>query len=172
MKNWILKKLNLKNRNTMCKTIEITVDNAKLAYQKGNKETRETLENLLGAEHFKAYKNWQDIKSFETACEVAGIDPVKFVKNLEDNGDTVDEIAYKKLKLIIRTINGDWKPDWNNQNQKKWYPWFNTQSGFSYALTDCDVAATSLGSSLVVDSSDKAVHMATHFLNEYKSFLI
>lgn len=155
----------------MCKTIEITVDRAKKAYQSGSKETRETLENLLGGEHFKAFRGWQEITSFELACEVEGVDPVKFVKDLEEKGDTPDEIGYKKLKLIIRVINGGWKPDFNNSNQKKWYPWFNAQNGFSHSYTLCADTYASLGSRLVVESHEKAIHMGTHFLNEYKSFL-
>lgn len=154
--------------------VEITKENAVKAYQSGNKETRETLENLFGTSLFKLYKNWQEIQSFESACEADGVDPIKFVKDLEQKGDTPDEIAYKKLKLIIKVINQKWTPDYNNGNQQKWWPYFNCKSGFGFssAFTYYVGTVTTLGSRLVLETEKKAIHMGTYFLTEYKQFLM
>lgn len=154
--------------------LEITIENAKKAYQEGDKETRKTLENLFGNSFFKTSKNWEEIKSFELACEEKGIDPVEFVKNLQASGYTDDEIAYKKIKLIISVINGTWVPDYTNSNQSKWWPYFTCKSGFGFsgARTDYDHTHTTLGSRLVLETEKKAIHMGTYFLTEYKSFLM
>ena len=154
--------------------LEITLENAKKAYQDGSKETRKLMEQLFGSSVFKTSKNWEEIKSFELACEQVGADPVEFVKNLQASGYTDDEISYKKLKLIIGVINGTWVPDYTNSNQPKWWPYFNCKSGFGFqsAITHYDDTNATLGSRLVLETEKKAIHMGTYFLSEYKSFLM
>ena len=154
--------------------LEITIENAKKAYQDGSKETRKLMEQLFGSSVFKTSKNWEEIKSFELACEQIGVDPVELVKNLQASGYTDDEIAYKKLKLVISVINGTWVPDYTNSNQRKWSPYFNCQSGFGFQNANAGYgnSHTDLGSRLVLETEKKAIHMGTYFLSEYKSFLM
>lgn len=39
--------------------------------------------------------------------------------------DQCKSLAIAKLKQIERVVNNGWIPDWDNQSQQKWYPWFN-----------------------------------------------
>lgn len=65
-------------------------------------------------------KNIMDrVKSFEDACEVLGSNPDIFTEY-----DTDDEVAYKKLKVITRALNENWKKDWSNSNEYIYFPWF------------------------------------------------
>jgi hypothetical protein len=32
--------------------------------------------------------------------------------------------AYEKECMVVAYYNKDWKPDFNNSSEKKWYPWF------------------------------------------------
>jgi hypothetical protein len=113
--------------------------------------------------------DYTDIKTFEDACEDQGVTPEQVISA----NDTPDETAYKKLKVVSRAINGDWKPDWDNSNQKKWYPWFNLSSGlgFSDAVYDFDRTAASVGSRLCFESEGKAKYAGNQFLDLYKLFL-
>ena len=65
--------------------------------------------------------NYKEIKSYEDACKVLGVQPISenavaaFPKE-----DRKSMLAYHKLTIIARAINGGWKPDWKNQNQNKY----------------------------------------------------
>jgi hypothetical protein len=81
-------------------------------------------------EKFFSQKITDRVKTFEDACEIAGVDPRdrKFLDAAED------EIAYSKLRVIISVLNEGWTPDWDNSRQYKYYPWFYLDSpGFRLA---------------------------------------
>jgi hypothetical protein len=119
-------------------------------------------------------KSFDEILTFEDACEVLDIDP----DSVTSDQDTPDEAAYKKLKIVskaINSINNDkpWVPDWNNSNQYKWFPYFNLSSGFGFSATGCAYvhARTTVGSRLCFESEAKAKHAGTKFLQLYKELL-
>jgi|ERR1035437_2621840 hypothetical protein len=76
-------------------------------------------------------KSFKDIKSFEIACEHQNIDVSLFNSKL--SGLTKSEIAFRKLKIIIKAIRSftNWKPNWSDSNQRKWRIWFDLKKGFS-----------------------------------------
>ena len=83
-------------------------------------------------EDFFSEREYTDIKIFEDACEELGIDPEE-----EFNGtDLADEVAYKKLKIVVKAINQGWEPDWDNTNQRKYWPYFKLSSGFGFSRSD------------------------------------
>jgi hypothetical protein len=43
--------------------------------------------------------------------------------------DRKKTLAFYKLQQIAKLFNGDWKPNWKNSNQYKYYPYFNLDSG-------------------------------------------
>lgn len=81
--------------------------------------------------------NYKEIKSYEDACKVLGVQPIS------ENAvaafpaeDRKSMLAYHKLTIIARAINGGWKPDWDNTNQYKYYPIFYYEAaGLSSAHT-------------------------------------
>jgi hypothetical protein len=105
------------------------------------------------------------VTSFEAACEIRGIDP----NNLPDL-DLINEefrttiIAQYKLMIIRDAIVGDWRPDYNNYGQRKWYPWFWMDSpGFrfddsSYSRARLRARAPAPGFALQPKSSLTTVH--------------
>lgn len=126
------------------------------------------LEDAFGKECFTK-KAFDEIKTFEDACKELDINP----QAVYYKDGTPDEIVYKKLKIIIQAINQGWTPDWNNSNQKKWWPWFNLSSGFGfsgalyyYVITDAHV-----GSRLCFETQEKAAYAGKQFLDLYKEFL-
>lgn len=114
-------------------------------------------------------KSFDEILTFEEACEVLDIDPDSAISDT----DTTDEAAYKKLKVVSKAINQEWTPDWSNTNQKKWFPYFNLSSGFGFSGTDYNYVYThaAVGSRLCFESEAKAKHAGTEFLQLYKEFL-
>ena len=115
--------------------------------------------------------NYKNIKSFEDACEVLEINPNDVFSKI----DTKDEIAYKKLKIIIKAINNGWTPDWANSNQYKYYTWFyvlSSGSGFSDTVYCYTYSCTVVGSRLCVDSKDKALYIAEQFKDLYEDYLL
>jgi hypothetical protein len=74
----------------------------------------------------------KQIKTFEGACKVKGVDPIKVLPKVTGypKGHHKALIALAKLIIINDALNfvdnGNkaWKPDWNNYSEGKYYPWF------------------------------------------------
>jgi hypothetical protein len=148
--------------------IEKETATAKKIYADAPDSLKENLVETSGRECFEKMK-FTDIKTFEDACldQKIGHGAAYFTEG------STDEIAYKKLKVVIRAINQGWIPDWNNADQYKWWPWFNLSSGFGFSLTHCYYADThtTVGSRLCFESREKAEYAGQQFLDLYKQFL-
>lgn len=148
---------------------KINKEVAKRLYKESPEWFKNQLVEAFGEECFKK-RNFTDIKTFEDACDEVGISPDSVFDSAKDSPD---EIAYKKLKVIVKAINGEWVPDWANTNQRKWWPWFNLSSGFGFSLSDFSYtdACTSVGSRLCFESEEKSDYSAKQFIQLYKEFL-
>jgi hypothetical protein len=140
---------------------------AKRIYEKPERII-ELLEAEFGADCFRK-KDFNEIKTFEDACKELEINP----QAVYYGNDTPDEIAYKKLKIVIRAINQGWIPDWSNTNQQKWSPYFNLSSGFSFSYTHYYYAYSiaHVGSRLCFETQEKAAYAGKQFIDLYKEFL-
>lgn len=76
------------------------------------------------------------IASYEDACRVLNIQPInEEVFNIFPKEDQRSMLAYHKLTVITRALNNGWKPNWDDQNEWKYYPLFRyVNAGLSYAL--------------------------------------
>jgi hypothetical protein len=118
--------------------------------------------------------DYKTIKTFEDACQKLGLDPANLPRG------TIDEfekpvIALFKLLIVFKAINNGWRPDWNNSNQYKYYPWFGVfSSGFGFSLSHyiCTYTGASVGSRLCTDTSEKALYMAEQFKDLYQDYLL
>lgn len=115
------------------------------------------------------------LTSFEQCCAEVNIDPAV----TPDVSGILEEfrlanIAHYKLMVIAKALNGDWKPDWNNRDQLKWWPWFYMDSpgfrfdGSNYARS---LSNATCGSRLCFPSEELASYAGRHFLEEYKAWL-
>lgn len=77
------------------------------------------------------------IASYEDACRVLNIQPInKEVFNIFPKEDQRSMLAYHKLTVITRALNNGWKPNWDDQNEWKYYPLFRyVNAGLSFAYT-------------------------------------
>ena len=118
--------------------------------------------------------SYKEIKSYEDACKVLGVQPISenavaaFPKE-----DRKSMLAYHKLTIIARAINGGWKPDWNDRTQYKYYPIFYYENaGLSYANTinSASITAAYIGSRLCFQTEAMSEYAAATFADLYTDF--
>ena len=148
--------------------LQLKKETAKRLFPESPEWFRNVLTETFGEECFKK-REFTDIKTFEDACDELGINPSIII----NSNDQPDEVAYKKLKVIIKAINGGWTPDWSNDNQKKWWPWFNLSSGFGFfdSFYLYTLSNTRVGSRLCFESEAKSTYTAKQFINLYEELL-
>jgi len=149
--------------------VKVTKETAKKLYDSVPDFFKEQLEAAFGKDAFRKI-DYKDIKTFKDACNALDIDPDAVC----NKGDTLDEAAYKKLKIIAKAINQGWVPDWDNTNERKWFPWFSLSSGFGFVGSDYRYAGshTGVGSRLCFESEEKADYAGKQFTAIYEEFLI
>jgi hypothetical protein len=113
------------------------------------------------------------VKSYEDACKELDEQPITDFGN-----DTIDEIAYKKLKAIVRALNEDWEPDWTDCDQIKYFNWFYTASngalaGFGCVYTNyaAFLANATFGSRFCFKDEKTAIYAGKQFRNLYFEYL-
>lgn len=121
------------------------------------------------------------VKTYEDACKVLGVEPIN-EQNAKAQGFRSDEIARRKLETIAAALNEGWKPDWNNTDQYKYYPYFYIQenakgkgsAGLSYASSSYAASYTNayIGSRLCFYASRLARYASNQFTDLYEQILI
>lgn len=93
-------------------------------------------------------------------------------------------MALLKLQVIIHAVNNDnpaeaeWKADYNNSSQYKWFPWYrggdSSGSGFRFGDTFCgwSYTATHGGARLALKDEARAEHMNKYFQDLYKELYL
>jgi hypothetical protein len=156
-------------------TLQISKKNAITAFNKADEKGKVLLADLLGKENL-SQKITDRVKTFEDACEF--VEPSENVQILlRYNG--IDPVmlaaqAHAKLCIIVEALNEGWKPNWNNNNQYKWSPWFKMDSpGFRFGASGLWFmhASSSGGSRLVLHSEELANYIGKQFLSIYQTML-
>lgn len=121
------------------------------------------------------------VKTYEDACKVLGVEPIN-EQNAKAQGFRSDEIARRKLETIAAALNEGWKPDWNNTDQYKYYPYFYIQenakgkgsAGLSFASTYLAASHTAafIGSRLCFYALRLARYAGNQFTDLYEQILI
>jgi hypothetical protein len=93
----------------------------------------------------------------------------RLVGNLEE-----DEKAYILIKMLAKSLNEGWTPDWNNSNQTKYFVWFEMGGSSGFRYDDCGSwrSASSVGSRLCFKTSKLAEYAAKQFTEVYKQFML
>lgn len=112
------------------------------------------------------------IKSFEDACKVLDINPAlpdfsrtpKLQKSLE---------AQYQLAIITQALNGDWQPDWKDEDQLKYQLWWDMKDGgFSLFNVSVIYRLTIVPSCLCFQSREVAKYASETFYELYKSYMV
>jgi hypothetical protein len=157
------------------KTKQLLVDEsqARSLYRTATAEFKQMLETTFGKEFF-SMKITDRIKTYEDACRELGIADQLDV-TLVELGFTPDEINLRKIKTITEALNEGWKPDWNNSEQYKYYPYFRMSSGgfvFGGAVYGSSAADAGAASRLCFKSSELAEYAGKQFLKLYSDYII
>lgn len=122
------------------------------------------------------------IKTFGDACNELGISETNFNETTRTYCE--DTIAYEKLKIIVRALNEGWLPDWKNENEYKYWPYFALLVGggahcgaaaglvYVYSITSPATTNANIGSRLCFKSRDLAKYAGTQFNDIYEKFIL
>lgn len=157
------------------KTLQIDEKKAKKLYPEASGEWKEILTDTFGEDFFKK-KDFRDIKTFNDACEDQNIHPKSVLPYTSpSNADEEGLNTLAMMFVIARALNGDWKADFANGNQYKYYPWFKANaSGSGLSCDGCGGwrSASGVGSRLCYKSSEIAEYAGKQFIDIYNKFLI
>lgn len=112
------------------------------------------------------------IKTTDDVLADNGLNAEEFEDQCE--GMTQDEVAYRLLKLLAKSLNEGWTPDWNDANEEKYYPWFEMggSSGFRFFGYVYWSSRSLVGSRLCFKSRELAVHAGTTFTEVYQKMMV
>lgn len=128
------------------------------------------------------------VKSYADACHVLGI-PQLDEEAMLSAGFRPDEIARRKLEAITAALNEGWKPNFNDTDEYKYYPWFyiepgkgkdpdgkpnGASAGLSYAYTTSAASYTyaDVGSRLCFHDRRTAFYAGNTFTDLYAAILV
>jgi hypothetical protein len=153
-------------------TLKIDKTTAKELFPTAPEFFKQVLINTFGKGFFSE-KITDRVKTFEDAY----IEADESTKKEYDSstGGTEDEVAYRQLKLIARVLRGDWKPNWNDSNEKKWFPWFQWSSGsgfvFSHSSYHYAYSFTDVGSRLCLPTEELSTYYGKQFIEIHRKLL-
>ena len=110
------------------------------------------------------------VKTYEDACKELGRQPYN-EDQLMKLGLTKNDIAYQKMVVIVEALNEGWKPDWNDSNERKCFPWFwMSPSSFAFdaSCCGCGFADAGSGSRLKLKSDELAEYCGKQFVDIWK----
>lgn len=124
----------------------------------------------------------ENLTTFEEAAASLNIDPtvLPIVTGLPENQGKAIIAAYKLFIISQASWKGK-KIDWNNYEQRKYFPWFDMEtypsqvgsgSGFSYDGCDCGSAGSAVGSRLVFPTSEIAKFVGKTHLELYRDLMV
>lgn len=158
------------------RTLQIKQDSLLVAFRNAGKEGKQVLSDLFGKQ-VALYDNITDrVKSFEDACQVLGISTnVPEVKGLPRKHQKAI-IANYKLIVIAEALNEGWKPNWQDSDEYKYYPWFDMSNpagvGYSYTISAASTTHATFGSRLCLKNRELAIYFGQTFTDLFNDSLL
>ena len=110
------------------------------------------------------------IKTFEDAMEATGRKEVPDFSSFPEDMRKHFEALFKMV-VIAEALNEGWKPDWDNYNEYKYYPWFDmSPSSFAFLGSHyvSEGAYAGSGSRLKLKSRELAEYCGGQFKDIWK----
>lgn len=84
-----------------------------------------------------------------------------------------DEVAYRILKMLARSLNEGWIPDWTNNNEYKYVPYFEMRgpSGFRFGGFGAWSSGSGVGSRLCFKSRPLAEYAGKQFQSVWEQYM-
>jgi hypothetical protein len=145
-------------------TLQVDKAAALKAFNKADDNGKALLKSLFG-DQVSLQKITDRVTSYEDACSILDIDPEASIPQ----GFDQHVIAYCKLVVIAKALNEGWTPDWNDEDEYKYYPWFYLDKpGFRFYGTRYDCTDSDVGSRLCFKTRELANYAAQQFHDLYK----
>lgn len=112
----------------------------------------------------------EKIKTYEDALKETGRPDVPDMSAFPEDMRKHFTALYKMV-VIVEALNEGWKPDWNNTDERKCYPWFwLSPSSFAFHDSACDYgdAGAGSGSRLKLKSYELADYCGKQFEDIWK----
>lgn len=160
---WKTKIENYAKRKPFDDKIELTQDEVDEMYNASDVNQKKVLDKF-----FTRPKSIMDsINSFEDARKILGIDKADV---FNPKFDSPNDIAFKKLKVIIKALNDGWYPNWENENEYKYWIWWTMKGGFSYYSVSYSDSHAHVPSALCLKTRELAEHASKIAYKEYKEY--
>ena len=125
----------------------------------------------------------QDLKTFEDACKVKGLDPKKVIPDFScyPEKDRKAMEAHAKLVIIVSAANlivndgKEWIPDFSDRAQTKYEIWFEYDkgsSGFRYDGYDDWNTVSNVGFRLCFKTVEVGRHVAEQFVDLFNEYFL
>lgn len=115
------------------------------------------------------------LKTWEDACEIKGIHPIKSLPYPNESNDFEKAInGVAQMFIIVDLLCEGWVADWSDTSQYKYMPYFKYNEsgfGFSYSRTYTWYADATIGSRLVFPTTALAEYAGKQFITIYNKFL-
>lgn len=112
------------------------------------------------------------IKNFEDACKALGVVPSTI--NLEGIPEKHRKavLAHYQLIIISEALNEGWVPDWNDDDQPKYFPWFYLEGGFRFLGVYDHYQTSDVSSRLCFKSREIAQYAGKTFQDLYEKYFV
>ena len=146
-------------------TLQLSEAQARKIYPAASEELRTILEDTFTKDFFNQ-KITDRLKTVLDAYAVTG------TPYIIPEGLTPDEVAYRHLKVVVKALNEGWTPNWDNDEEAKYYPWFclDAPSGFCLDAVYWSYTISDVGFRLRFRSRELAEYAARQFHDLYKQF--
>jgi hypothetical protein len=147
-----------------------TLNDLRAAYKAADESTRKVLEDLYGASIKDDIRD--RIKLPGDAFRELGIDynDARATGSPSELGNGL--VAFHRLQVIAKALNEGWAPDWSDEDQQKWFPWFDFRGGrFVFDDVFCFFTDSDLGSRLCFRTRELAEYAGKQFEDLYNRFL-
>ncbi|HEY5591553.1 MAG TPA: hypothetical protein VIK55_11110 [Paludibacter sp.] len=116
----------------------------------------------------------ESIKTLEDACNATGMPATPEFSEVPEEMREFLKALYAAV-IITKALVGDWKADWTDSNQYKYYPWFRMSSGgFVFVNTDCEnsLAIAGYTSRLCFPTEEMAEYAGKQFTEVYSQIIL
>jgi hypothetical protein len=133
--------------------LKVQKANAILAYKQAGKEGQKILRDIFGRDVFEPF-NFDELDENERAVLA----------------------AYSRLRAKAKEKRGSWIPDYTDNNQRKYYTWFDYKGGVGFVVYDTSYGdtrtLTAVGSRLSFPTSEMAIEFANENLEDYNTIFL
>ena len=123
---------------------------------------------------FEVVETHEELKTIEDCINKLTEEDEEIIqlRKLESIKDLSEHILNNQIAVvIIKALNDGWIPDWNDDNQYKYCPWFYLGEGFSYYSYGLYSADSCVSSRLCLKSKELAIYAGQQFREIYKKFM-